>query len=267
MVDDGKNKYYLGVIVKDSENIYDKIRELIGIAPGSVNIMEDTIDVDLQVEYFEYSSQISTEFDDEWALNQINLLQDSEYPLKEKKQILTRLASIEDVTAYRAIEAYADAPDKDLRDWSILALQESRMHLESHFLEEKQVFISTGLGGRDNKLRYFVVLIARNRRELTEFQKKIIQEEFPYALKKYEGEVEEFDFSGYLATMSLLIPIQYPIHDLFSEGILECNQYGDFLRDDCIATNVKKLTFDEVEAFIEKKNTEFDSGDTEDNMN
>ena len=253
--------------MKESENIYDKIRELIGTSPGSVNIMEDTIDVDLQVEYFEYSRQISTEFDDEWALNQIYLLQDSEYPLKGKKQILARLASMEDVSAYRAIEAYVDAPDKDLRDWSLLALQESRMHLESHLLEEKQVFISTGLGGREHKLRYFVVLIARNRCIFTEFQKNIIQKEFPYVLKKYDGEIEEFDFSGYLATMSLLIPIQYPIHDLFSEGILECNQYGDFLRDDCIATNVKKLTFDEVEAFIEKRKSDNDPGNTEENMN
>ena len=252
--------------MKDSENIYDKIRELVGKSPGNVNIMEDTIDVDLQLEYFEYSKRISTEFDGEWALDQIDLLQDSDYPLKGKKQILARLASMEDVSAYRAIEAYADAPDKGLRDWSILALQESRMHLESHLLEENQVFISTGLGGRENKLRYFVVLIARDRCVLTEFQKKIIQEEFPYVLKKYEGEVEEFDFSGYLATMLLLIPIQHPINDLFSEGILECNQYGDFLHDNCIATNVKKLTFDEVEAFIEKKKTENDTGDTEENM-
>ncbi|MEX0981999.1 MAG: hypothetical protein WD577_13505 [Bacteroidales bacterium] len=253
--------------MKDSENLYDKIRELIGTSPGSVNIMDDIIDVDLQVEYFEYSKRISTEFDGEWALDQIDLLQDSDYPLKGKKQILTRLASMEDVSAYRAIETYAGDPDKGLRDWSILALQESRMHLESHFLEENQVFISTGLGGRGNKLRYFVVLIARDRRVLTDFQKKIIQEEFPYVLKKYEGEVEEIDFSGYLTTMLLLIPIQHPINDLFSEGILECNQYGDFLHENCIATNVKKLSFEEVEAFIEKRQTGNDPGDTEENMN
>ncbi len=253
--------------MKDSENIYDKIRELIGKSPGNVNIMEDTIDVDLQAEYFEYSRQISTEFDGEWALDQIEFLQDSDYPLKGKKQILARLASMEDVAAYRAIEAYADAPDKDLRDWSILALQESRMHLESHLLEENQVFISTGLGGKENKLRYFVVLIAHDKHELTEFQKKIIQEEFPYVLKKYEGEVEEFDFSGYLATMLLLIPMQYPIHDLFLEGILECNQYGDFLHDNCVITNVKKLTFEEVEAFIEKREIDNNSGDSEESLN
>jgi hypothetical protein len=239
--------------VKDSENIYDKIRELIGMVPGNVNILEDTIDIDLQSEYFEYSKRISSELDGEWALDQIDLLQEDDYPVKGKKQILARLATMEDVSAFRAIEAYANEPDKELRDWSLLALQESKMHLESHLLEESQVFISTGLGGRDNKLRYFVVLIARNESVLTEFQNKIIQDEFPFILKKYDGELEDFQSSGYLASMTLLVPIQYPVNDVFTEGINECNQYGDFLRENCIVTNVKKLTFDEIKAFIEKK--------------
>jgi len=239
--------------LKDSENLYDKIRELIGKVPENVSIMEDTIDVDLQVEYFEYSKRISTEYDGDWALDQIELLKEDEYPINGKKQILARLATMEDVSAYRAIEAYASDPDRELRDWSILALQESRMHLESHFLEENQVFISTGLGGKENKLRYFVVLIARNREILTAFQAKIIRDEFSYVTKKYDGEIEDFKSSGYLAAMTMLIPIQHPVKDIFTEGINESNQYGDFLRENCIVTNVKKLTFAEVEAFIEKR--------------
>jgi hypothetical protein len=239
--------------VKDSENLYDKIRELIGKVPENVSIMEDTIDVDLQVEYFEYSKRISTEYDGDWALDQIELLKEDDYPIKGKKQILARLATMEDVSAYRAIEAYASDPDRELREWSILALQESKMHLESHFLEENQVFISTGLGGKENKLRYFVVLIASNREILTGFQKRIIRDEFSYVMKKYDGEIEDFKSSGYLAAMTMLIPIQHPVKDIFTEGINESNQYGDFLRENCIVTNVKKLTFAEVEAFIEKR--------------
>jgi hypothetical protein len=239
--------------VKDSENLYDKIRELIGKVPENVSIMEDTIDVDLQVEYFEYSKRISTEYDGDWALDQIELLKEDDYPIKGKKQILARLATMEDVSAYRAIEAYASDPDRELREWSILALQESKMHLESHFLEENQVFISTGLGGKENKLRYFVVLIARNREILTGFQKRIIRDEFSYVMKKYDGEIEDFKSSGYLVAMTMLIPIQHPVKDIFTEGINESNQYGDFLRENCIVTNVKKLTFAEVEAFIEKR--------------
>lgn len=240
--------------MKDSENLYDKIRELIGKDPGQLNIMEDIIDVDLQVEYFEYSKRISQEYDSDWALDQLDLLSDPDYPSDGKKQLLARLATMEDVAAFRAIESYAQHPDKGLKDWSALALQESRMHLESHLLEENQVFISTGLGGKNNKLRYFLVLIARNRQEFSAFQLKIIQDEFPYVMQQYDAEIEEFESSGYLATFTLLLPIQFAVKEVFTEGINACNQYGDFLRDNCIVTNVKRLTFLEVEAFIEQKN-------------
>ncbi|MCF8346801.1 MAG: hypothetical protein K9G38_06280 [Bacteroidales bacterium] len=246
--------------MKDSENIYDKIRELIGKDPGSVSIMEDIIDVDLQVEYFEYSRSILTEFDGDAALQQMSSLAEEGYSINTKKKILARLATMDDVSAFRAIEAYASDPDEELREWSLLALQESRMHLESHLLEENQVFISTGLGGKDNKLRYYVVLIARNRKKLTSFQKKIIGNEFPYILKKYDGEIEEIEVSGSLAALLLLLPIQYAVKEVFSQGIEECNQYGDFLRETCIVTNVKKLTFDEVEEFMERnKDTNADA--------
>lgn len=240
--------------MNDNENLYDKIKELIGKDPGRFNILEDTIDIDLQVEYFEFSKRIATEFDSKWALDQIDLLQDIEFPLDCKKQLLARLATIEDVVAYRAIESYAKNPEKKLHKWSLLALQESKMHLESYILEESQVFISTGLGGKRNKLRYFVVLIARSRKNLTPFQLKIIKEEFPFVMKKYDAEIEEFDSDNYLASFVLLLPIQHSVKQVFSEGIAECNQYGDFLRENCIVTNVKKLSFQEISDFIEQKN-------------
>jgi hypothetical protein len=87
--------------MKDSENLYDKIRELIGKDPGNLNIMEDTIDVDLQVEYFEYSKRISQEYDGDWALDQVDLLSDPDYPSDGKKQLLARLATMEEVAAFR----------------------------------------------------------------------------------------------------------------------------------------------------------------------
>ena len=127
------------------------------------------------------------------------------------------------------------------------------MNIESHLLEENQIFISTGLGGREDKLRYFVVLIARNRETLTDLQLRIINSEFTEVLKKYDAEIEDSGASGYLATFQLLLPIRHPVKQVFSEGIDEVNQFGDFLRDTCIVTNVKKLSFKEIEDFIEQK--------------
>lgn len=239
--------------MEDHENLYDKIKEIFGVIPGNLNIMEDTIDVDLQMEYFDFSKKVSLEHDEQWVLSQIPVLNDPDAMLETKKIILARLASMHDVASYRAIESYLKSADPELRDWSVLALQESRMNLESHLLEENQIFISTGLGGKEDKLRYFVVLIARNREILTDMQIRIINSEFPEVLKKYDAEIEDFNSSGYLATFQLLLPLQHAVKQVFSEGIDEVNQFGDFLRDNCIVTNVKKLSFEEIEEFIEQK--------------
>ena len=239
--------------MEDHENLYDKIRELFGAKPGSFNIMEDNIDVDLQMEYFEYSRKMAGELESDWAMERLEHLEDPGVSVKEKRQLLARLASVEDVGAYRAIERYVKAPDPGLKEWAMLALQESRMHLESELLEENQIFISTGLGGRNEKLRYFVVLIARNREKLSGPQQKIINIECQDVMKRFDAEMEEISFSGYLSTVLLLLPIHYPVKQVFNAVVEACNQYGDFLRENFIVTNVKKLSFREITDFIERK--------------
>ena len=39
----------------EGENIYDKIQEVFGRIPGHFSILEEQIDIDLQMEYFEVS--------------------------------------------------------------------------------------------------------------------------------------------------------------------------------------------------------------------
>jgi hypothetical protein len=151
------------------------------------------------------------------------------------------------------IESFAETAGEELRDWVSLSLKESKMHLEGELLGENQILISTGLGGRNNKLRYFVVLIARNRDILNGIQKKIIESEFSYVIEESGGEIEEIEFSEYLSAVTLLLPIYLPVKHVFDKAIRECNFYGDFLRDNFIVTNVKTIPFDEIKTFIERK--------------
>jgi hypothetical protein len=127
------------------------------------------------------------------------------------------------------------------------------MHLESQLMEENQVFISTGLGGKEQKLRYFVVLISKGNTEISQTQKMVIRNEFELILKKFDAELEKVEFSGYLATILLLLPMNFALKRVFQEAITECNQYGDFLMDDFIVTNVKTLSFSEITEFLERK--------------
>jgi hypothetical protein len=235
------------------ENLYEKIREILGGTPGNLKILEEKIDMDLQMEYYDCSMRIREEKSDKWALEHMQYLSEPGYSVDVKKEILARMASIENVECYRAIEAYLEQALEPLLSWAILALNESRMLLESKILDENQVFISTGLGGKDEKLRYFVVLMSRTKVELTSSQQMVIKNEFEFILKKFDAIIEESSFSGYLATMLLLLPMTHSLKAVFKEAIDECNRYGDFLNDDFIVTNVRVLSFGEIEEFLERR--------------
>jgi hypothetical protein len=239
--------------MEEHENLYEKIREILGGSPGSLKILEQKIDIDLQMEYYDCSLRIRGERDEAWALNHIQYLSEPGYSGDVKKEILARLASIEKVECYRAIESFQQRAREPLLSWAILALNESRMLLESEIMDENMVFISTGLGGKDEKLRYFVVLMSKTGIALSPSQQMVIRNEFEDILKKFDAVVEESDFSGYLATILLLLPMTHSLKLVFKEAIDACNRYGDFLNDDFIVTNVKILSFGEIEEFLKRR--------------
>ena len=138
------------------ENIYDTINDILGSSPGSFSILEEQIDVDLQMEYFEYSKNYQQTKSPEEIINSKNEIFEKEMPEEHKKNLLIELASIENVEAYRTIEEFLKEPETDfLKDWATLAFQESRMLLESHILDQNQIFISTGLGGKKRQASIF----------------------------------------------------------------------------------------------------------------
>lgn len=239
--------------MEEHENLYEKIQEILGGVQGNLKVLEEQIDMDLQLEYYECSKKMRDELEEEWAFENARYLKEPGYSLQVKKEILARLASIEKVVCYRYIEEYLGNADEELHDWAVMALNESRMLLESKLLDESQVFISTGLGGKEEKLRYFVVLVSRNNVDLNETQKKVIINEFDYILQRYDAEIEEDNYSENMATLLLLLPMNHSLKQVFQEAIYECNKYGDFLNEDFIVTNVKTLSFTEIKKFIDSK--------------
>ena len=270
----------------EQENIYEKIQEIIGNLPGNFSILEEQIDIETQMEYFEFSKSDKKEINAEEILKRKNELFSEDISLEDKKTLLVQLASIDNVEAYRFIEkfvkkadidnAFASRPSptfptdgagqvgtgqavqdrssikNDIHKWAVLALQESRMLLESSLLDENQVFISTGLGGKGSKLRYFIVLLSNTNNEFSEVHRKIIKSEFEFILKNYDAEVEKINFKHNFSTILCLIPLNISIQNVFEEIIKECNQYGNFLKSNFIVTNVKILSVKEISEFLEK---------------
>ena len=162
------------------------------------------------------------------------------------------LSEIPEVDAYRTIERFVDNCEPELRNWAIIARHKNRVQLESSMLDEKCVFLTTGLGGKGTKLRYFTVLLPRMDMPLTEIQKKIVKNEFEFAFQKSDCELEEIRFNDLFVALLVLIPLKTSISKIFNEVIIECNNLGNFLNERFIVTNVKALTDDEIEDFVRK---------------
>lgn len=235
------------------KNIYEKIRELLGEKPGNLNILEEKIDINLQMEYFDYSKKIKNNFNTEFIIQNKDDIFNMELDESIRKTRLTELASINDVTAYRTIEKYLELQEPDLRSWAVLALQESRMLLESRLLDENQVFISTGLGGKKSKLRYFVVLVLKSRKKFSPLHKKVIRNEFEILVRKYDAEIEQLNFFSYYVTLLIIIPLTVPVKEMLREAVNECNQYGNFLQTNFIVTNVRELSEEEINNLLKNR--------------
>ena len=209
--------------------------------PDNFNVLEEQIDIKLQAKYFEFVRKFREGKSVGRYLKQKNKIFDPDIDVITKKKVLTALASSVEVEDFRIIEKYLENPEHELKEWATLALQESRMLLQSSLLDEQQVFISTGLGGKGQKLRYFVVFINRSGGELSPMQKKLLNDELKYSLEKSNGELEELNCMIDFTTAMVVLPITSLLKDLFQGVIDECNQYGDFLQDDIVITNVKRL--------------------------
>lgn len=236
------------------KQFYQNIQKVIDELPDNFSVLEEQIDIEVQMEYFDTAKKVrSLNLGDECFENSEDLF-NAEIGNERKKEILLSIAIIDDVKAFRTIEKYTELAEEDMKKWAILAFQESRMLIQSSLLDEQQVFISTGLGGKGQKLRYYVVFINKNRENiLSPTQQKLLKDEIIYELKKNDGEFESMDFSEGFSTILAMVPLQSDLKNIFRNIIDECNQYGDFLNEDMIVTNVKVLSRSEIIEMLNKK--------------
>ncbi len=247
----------------EEDKIYNDIQRIFDDLPENFNILEEQIDLEVQMKYFEYSKKVKEQKEEKDYLEEGEQLFSQEASLESKKEILIGLAGVDDVKAYRTIESYLKDSEGDMRSWAVLALQENRMLLQTSLLDEKQYFISTGLGGKNKKLRYYVVFINRERNDmLSSTQQKLLKDELIFCLKPDEGEFESIDFSEGFSSAQVLLPVTSDIKQVFTNVVEECNQYGDFLEEDMIITNVKVLSRSEIMEIINNQ----DNNDAEDGM-
>jgi hypothetical protein len=221
--------------------------------PDEFCVLEEQVDIHVQVEYFRKSGILREQGIDTSVLNEkVNLFR-SDIPVEEKKILLQKLAILENIEAYRCIEKYKSHPDPELKEWASLALLESRTVIENSLTDGNQVIVSTGLGGKGNKLRYFVVFFLKEGNAFTDIQKKIIASEIGFTAKKHQVEIEKMEAKDNVFTLICLVPVKAPLKEIFNDTVQECNQFGDFLKPQFIITNVKILSYEEIRTIEREK--------------
>ena len=83
-----------------------------------------------------------------------------------------------------------------------------------------------------------------------ETQQKVIKNEVEFMLNEKRSDVESIDFDENYSKIVSLIPLDVPIKETITSVIDECNLYGDFIMQNFIITNVKKLSTQEISDFL-----------------
>lgn len=245
--------------MKEEGDVFKKFRDSFSRMEGHFHILEQRVPVELQMEYFKYSENVRKEnrpprplSEDECETLYNTLLTEETTDKTEKRYLLSQLATSKSVRAYRLLEEYTQHPDPEVTDWAYMALMESRISLESDFSDEKQIYISTGLGGKGEKLRFYVLMTSKGKKPFQEYQRQTIEREFAYYLPKTDCEIERLTIGEQYVELVFLIPVRTDIKATLDRVINECNQYGDFLSNVFTITNVKELTAEEVSEIINK---------------
>ena len=173
-------------------------------------------------------------------------------PIETKKRILILLAHRGTVESFRTLEKYLKISEGNLRDWALLSLKECRTFLESVLLQEESKFISTGLGGKDNELRYYFIVSSNDGLPFSETHRNTLKSGFETISHKYRSEIEEINFEATYAMIGILVPMDVAVGEVIEEGISECNKMSEFLFPDYYVTNVKKPTPEEISKYFEE---------------
>ena len=232
---------------------YNQFQKFLAKTSGSFHVLEHQIPVERQMEYFHFSNRIKQERIP-WTAGDLEAfeidLHNPETTEEYKRRILAIFAISGDVTAYRRLERYARLAEPDMRDWAYMALMEGRIILESELSDEKQIYISTGLGGKGQKLRFYLLFPAAEGMTIEGYRRDVVEREFNFALRQADWDIERLTIHPDYAELVVLLPLRADLKAVLDGVLRECNQYGDFLAKTYTISNMKEMNEEEIRATI-----------------
>lgn len=235
---------------QNSEELFSYLSEMLSNNQENVSILEESIDINVQHEYFKMSEQIKKDTP-KISENENITLNDSDDTdnLKKNLIMLANRASVED---FREIENFRKGAPSEVKDWTTMALQECKFRLTGYLTETSGIFVSTGLGGKKGALRYFIALISIED-TFTEEQGNFIIDETKFIFLRHNSNVEEITVNGKFVELTALIPFNVAVSNPINAVIESCNTLFPVLDKSFIVTNVKRLNTDELYKVINRE--------------
>ncbi len=230
----------------DFSGTFEDFQKVVRENGGDIQIMEREVGLDTQMAYMRMSKEVKKNLQPHIVMAGKFELWDGNSSRHSKRRRLAALASLGSPDAIRTLQNYQEAPDRDLEDWTYLALQECKLVFQASMLDHPPMFISTGLGGIGQQLRFFGAFFSADGLPIDPSRQKVISGEVEYMFSQFNGKLEFIAFSGQFVTFWGLVPLDVSLNEHVQAAINEANFLGAGLRKDFVLTNVKKLTFNEL---------------------
>lgn len=210
-----------------------EIRKILDSIPEEFRVIENNINQSAIEEFYDLSGRVTDSKNEERSIQN---------PTKEE---LVRLADIGDVKSYRRIEEIIQKRENsDLEEFAHVALKFARINLENQLSDEPIGFISSGLGGKENKLRYYFVI--KSTENINEEREQIIQDELKLICLHSDSEFETIENFGNYVLIKILVSIDFAIGNVIEQLIDKCN----FADKEYFCTNVERPTNELIEKWI-----------------
>ena len=124
------------------------------------------------------------------------------------------------------------------------------MFLESELTDLSTGFISTGLGGLINKLRYYYLILPSSEKGFDTTQNNIIKDEFNIIANELDSLIETIEYSEKFIEFKVLVPLDIAVGNLIETGINKCNELGNFVFEHYYVTNQDIPDREEIKEII-----------------
>ncbi|MDR0530279.1 hypothetical protein [Candidatus Azobacteroides pseudotrichonymphae] len=233
-------------------NVFEEIQQSLNGLQGNIHILEATIPIEQQKAFFNYAEIVRSSRREGVVEEYIKILNSEAVPLENKRYAMVFLSISADIKAFRALEKYNQSPQKELSNWASLALLQARMILENELSDEEQIFVSTGLGGKGDRFRFFAFLKSKDLIPFSNYQRNLIEKEMDFSVHKHYGEMEKMEIKSNYFTLLLLSTFKV-IRTTISSAVEECNKYGGFIDHDFVITNMEIFNEEDIQKELNKE--------------